>query len=82
MHDQAFGARPPNYKVIQELDKKVRGFYIPPSLQVPGFSGKASASSSIEMERPTLQLTMQRYITWAIKEICKLVMFISILLLS
>lgn len=73
VHDQAFGARTPNYKIIQELDKKVRGFFIPSSLQVPGFGGKTPTSPSVtnggEMERPSLQLTMQRYITWAIKEI-------------
>jgi hypothetical protein len=70
VHEQAFGARTPNYKVIQELDKKVRGFYIPPSLQVPGFSGKPTAAPpSGESEVPSLQLTMQRYTTWAIKEI-------------
>lgn len=70
VHEQAFGARTPNYKVIQELDKKVRGFYIPPSLQVPGFSGKPMAiSRSGEIEVPSLQLTMQRYTTWSIKEI-------------
>jgi len=73
VHEQAFGARTPNYKIIQELDKKVRGFYIPPSLQVPGFSGKTPTSSLIspsgEIEVPSLQLTMQRYTTWAIKEI-------------
>ena len=69
VHEQAFGARTPNYKVIQELDKKVRGFYIPPSLQVPGFSGKPATISPGETEVPSLQLTMQRYTTWAIKEI-------------
>lgn len=73
VHEQAFGARTPNYKIIQELDKKVRGFYIPPSLQVPGFSGKPSSSSMVSssggIEVPSLQLTMQRYTTWAIKEI-------------
>lgn len=70
VHEQAFGARTPNYKIIQELDKKVRGFYIPPSLQVPGFSGKTTAvSPSGESEVPSMQLTMQRYTTWAIKEI-------------
>ena len=73
VHEQAFGARTPNYKIIQELDKKVRGFYIPPSLQVPGFSGKTSSSSLVSpsggVEVPSLQLTMQRYTTWAIKEI-------------
>ncbi|KAG5220977.1 zinc cluster transcription factor [Salix suchowensis] len=35
VQDQAFGARPISYKRIQELDKSVRDFYIPPSLQVP-----------------------------------------------
>jgi hypothetical protein len=69
VHEQAFGARTPNYKIIQELDKKVRGFYIPPSLQVPGFSGKSTTVSSGDIEIPSLQLTMQRYTTWAIKEI-------------
>ena len=69
VHEQAFGARTPNYKIIQELDKKVRGFYIPPSLQVPGFSGKSTSLSTGEIEVPSLQLTMQRYTTWAIKEI-------------
>ena len=72
VHEQAFGARTPNYKIIQELDKKVRGFYIPPSLQVPGFSGKPTTASLVppgEAEVPSMQLTMQRYTTWAIKEI-------------
>ena len=72
VHEQAFGARTPIYKIIQELDKKVRGFYIPPSLQVPGFGSRTSASSLVspgEMEIPSLQLTMQRYTTLAIKEI-------------
>lgn len=66
VHDQAFGARTPNYKVIQELDKKVRSYYVPPSLQVPGFGGSKVGA---EVERPTVELTMQRYITFAIKEI-------------
>lgn len=69
MHDQAFGARTPNYKLIQELDKKVRTWYVPPSLQVPGFGGAKPASS--EVEQPSVQLTMQRYITFAIKEMSK-----------
>ncbi|EGN92270.1 hypothetical protein SERLA73DRAFT_79751 [Serpula lacrymans var. lacrymans S7.3] len=37
VQDQAFGARTPSYKTIQHLDKQVREFYFPPSLQVPGF---------------------------------------------
>lgn len=72
VHDYAFGARTPSYQIIQELDKKVRGFYIPPSLQVPGFGGKIQTSPLVtnsEMERPSMQLTLQRYITFAIKEL-------------
>lgn len=68
VHDQAFGARTPNYKVITELDRKVRTYYIPPSLQVPGFG---SAKLGAEPEQPTTELTMQRYIAFAIKEISK-----------
>lgn len=66
MHDQAFGARTPTYKLIQDLDKKVRNWYIPPSLQVPGFG--SSKVHSTEIEQPTVQLTMQRYIVFAIRE--------------
>ena len=62
---QAFGARMPNYKTIQELDKQVRTYYVPPSLQVPGFGG---VKISVEPEQPTTELTMQRYIAFAIKE--------------
>ena len=68
VHDQAFGTRTPNYKAIQELDRKVRNWYMPPSLQVPGF-GTATKLASTEVEQPSVQLTMQRYIAFAIKEI-------------
>jgi len=69
VHDEAFGTRIPNYKVIQELDKKVRNWYVPPSLQVPGFGGAKLVST--EVEQPTVQLTLQRYIAFAIKEMSK-----------
>lgn len=68
VHDQAFGTRTANYRVIQELDKKVRTWYIPPSLQVPGFGG---AKVGAEVEQPSIELTMQRYIAFAIREMCK-----------
>ncbi|KAA1468740.1 hypothetical protein DENSPDRAFT_834151 [Dentipellis sp. KUC8613] len=64
VHDQAFGARTPSYKVIQELDKKVRNFYTPPSLQVPGFGGPMG-----ELAPPPAPLTLQRYVGFAIREI-------------
>ncbi|KAI0321025.1 fungal-specific transcription factor domain-containing protein [Amylostereum chailletii] len=64
VHDQAFGARTPSYKVIQDLDRRVRNFYIPPSLQVPGFGGPMADQGA-----SSVSLTMQRYIGFAIREI-------------
>ncbi|KAK7056210.1 hypothetical protein VNI00_002762 [Paramarasmius palmivorus] len=66
VHDQVFGARPPSYKTIQDMDKKVRNYYVPPSLQVPGFGG---VKLNLEVDQPSMELTMQRHIAFAIKEI-------------
>ncbi|KAH7873029.1 fungal-specific transcription factor domain-containing protein [Lentinula edodes] len=65
--EQAFGARPPSYKIIQDMDKKVRSYYVPPSLQIPGF-GKTPIGRELE-QQPSIQLIMQRYIAFAIREI-------------
>jgi len=67
VHDQAFGTRPLSYKNFQDLHKKVMNWYIPPSLQVPGFGG--TKIHSPVTDQPTVQLTMQRYTAFAIKEI-------------
>ena len=67
MHEQAFGARVPRYHAIGELDKKVRDFYVPPSLRVPGFGGASLDDPHVQ---PPIELTMQRYVAFAIKEIC------------
>ncbi|PSR73782.1 hypothetical protein PHLCEN_2v10352 [Hermanssonia centrifuga] len=64
VHEQAFGARTPNYKTIQELDKKVRSFYVPPSLRVPGFGG----AKTMEVVPPPIELVMQRHTVFAIRE--------------
>lgn len=71
VHDQVFGARTASYNTIRVLDKKVRDFYMPPSLQLPGFGGSRYIVQSTE--KPSLQLTMQRHLAFAIKEISKLV---------
>jgi len=63
IHDQVFGARTPNYKVLQQLDRKVRDFYTPPSLQVPGFGGPMTDVDSVPV-----YVTLQRYIGFAIRE--------------
>lgn len=51
--------------MIEELDRKVRLFAIPKSLLVPGFGG---AKATTEVEGVPVELTMQRYIAFAIKE--------------
>lgn len=66
VHDQVFGARTPNYRVLQQLDRKVRDFYTPPSLQVPGFGGPMADVDSVPVF-----LTLQRYIGFAIREMSK-----------
>ncbi|KAI0331503.1 hypothetical protein GY45DRAFT_1345320 [Cubamyces sp. BRFM 1775] len=65
VHERAFGATVPRYSVISELDKRVRDFYIPPSLRVPGFGGAPMEGPHVQ---PPIELTMQRYIAFAIKE--------------
>jgi len=65
VHEQAFGARTPSYKIIQQLDKKVKEYYVPPSLQVPGFGG----AKTMELASPPIELTMQRHTVFAIREI-------------
>ncbi|KAF5355307.1 hypothetical protein D9758_005988 [Tetrapyrgos nigripes] len=67
VHDEVFGAHPPSYRTIQEMDKKVRTHYTPPSLQVPGFGGARLSAGGVE-QTPT-EVTMQRYTAFAIKEI-------------
>ncbi|EKM50386.1 uncharacterized protein PHACADRAFT_263665 [Phanerochaete carnosa HHB-10118-sp] len=64
VHEQAFGAKTPSYRTIQELDKKVRNYPVPPTLRVPGFGG----AKMLEIEQPSIELTMQRHIAFAIKE--------------
>ncbi|KDQ61627.1 hypothetical protein JAAARDRAFT_31102 [Jaapia argillacea MUCL 33604] len=63
VHDQVFCARAASYATLQKLHKVVSNFYVPPSLRVPGFGG------TVESEPPSTQLTMQRYVGFAIKEI-------------
>jgi hypothetical protein len=66
VHDQVFGARTPNYKVLQQLDRKVRDFYTPSSLQVPGFGGPMT-----DVDTVPVFLTLQRYTGFAIREMSK-----------
>ena len=72
VHDLAFCAKPASYKVIQELDNKVRTFPFPPSLQIVGFGGH-----HVDKEPPPVTLVMQRYIAHAIWEMSAYITFRS-----
>ncbi|KIL65536.1 hypothetical protein M378DRAFT_10667 [Amanita muscaria Koide BX008] len=64
--NEAFiSARPPKYKLIQELDKKARNWYVPPSLQIPGYVASRNGG---EPENCGVEVTMQRFTAFAIKE--------------
>lgn len=65
--DEAFGAKPPRYKVIQELDRKVRNWHIPPVLRMAAGPQK----NGRETEESTVELTMQRLTTFAIREMSR-----------
>lgn len=67
VNEQVFGARLPSHRQLMELDKKIRDFYLPPSLRVRGFGGnKADAVS------PTYQQDLQSYCAFSIREISAL----------
>jgi hypothetical protein len=53
----------PSYKSIIAFDKKIRDFYVPPSLLVPGFGGAPNPD-----EQPTTDLTFERHMTYVLKE--------------
>lgn len=59
-----------NYKTILALDKKIREFYVPPSLLVPGLGGAPVAANADE--QPSTDLTFQRHMTFVFKEMSKL----------
>ncbi|KZT70724.1 hypothetical protein DAEQUDRAFT_724848 [Daedalea quercina L-15889] len=65
VHEQVFGARLPSHRQLMELDKKIREFYLPPSLRVRGFGGNKIES----VTPPTYQQDLQSYCAFSIREI-------------
>ncbi|KAH6916246.1 fungal-specific transcription factor domain-containing protein [Coprinopsis sp. MPI-PUGE-AT-0042] len=65
-HDQAFGAKTPTYSTVIQLDRKMRAFPVPPILQVAGFGNDGTGSRGPGQD--TVQLTLQRHIVLAIRE--------------
>jgi hypothetical protein len=55
--DYVCAPRKHNYEAILELDKRVRDFYVPPSLRVPGLDKESAAATG---EKSTYQDTAQR----------------------
>jgi hypothetical protein len=64
VHEYVLSGRKQSYKTILELDKKIREFYVPPSLRVPGFE-KIPADAS---ERPpSFKVCAERYDVFSAK---------------
>lgn len=59
--EEAFGGKSPSYSTILKLDRKIRDFEIPSSLQL-GIPGDANQTNM------SLSLSMQRYMLFCEKE--------------
>jgi hypothetical protein len=64
--EQVFCVRLPDYKRLQELDKKIKSFPLPPSLRVPGYG---TTNVGDEFEQPRVETTLRRLGATAIKEL-------------
>lgn len=66
VHDQAFGAKNPTYATVLQLDRRLRGFPVPPVLQVAGFGHSETRPGGFPPD--TVMLILQRHIVLAIRE--------------
>ena len=69
VYDQAFGAKTPTYSNVLQLDRKLRGFAVPASLQIAGFGNSESRVGSLYESVP---LILQRHLVLAIRETSEL----------
>ncbi|RPD64305.1 hypothetical protein L226DRAFT_460396 [Lentinus tigrinus ALCF2SS1-7] len=65
VYDQAFGAKTPTYSTVLQLDRKLRGFTVPASLQIAGFGNSESRGGNFYESVP---LILQRHLVLAIRE--------------
>ncbi|CDO73245.1 hypothetical protein BN946_scf185008.g7 [Trametes cinnabarina] len=65
VYDQAFGAKTPTYSTVLQLDRKLRGFAVPPSLQIAGFGNSESRVGGYYESVP---LILQRHLVLALRE--------------
>lgn len=68
VYDQAFGAKTPTYSTVLQLDRKLRGFTVPASLQIAGFGNSESRVGNYYESVP---LILQRHLVLAIRESSK-----------
>ena len=69
VYDQAFGAKTPTYSTVLQLDRKLRGFAVPASLQIAGFGNSESRVGSLYESVP---LILQCHLVLAIQETSEL----------
>ena len=74
VYDQAFGAKMPTYSTMLQLDRTLRGFAVPASLQIAGFGNSESRVGSLYESVP---LILQRHLVLAIRETSELCQLIS-----
>lgn len=67
VYDQAFGAKTPTYSTLLQLDRKLRGFHVPPILQIAGFGSADARAGSYD----SVPLILQRHLVLAIRESSK-----------
>ena len=65
VYDQAFGAKTPTYSTVLQLDRKLRGFAVPASLQIAGFGNSESRVGNYYESVP---LILQRHVVLAVRE--------------
>ena len=65
VYDQAFGAKTPTYSTVLQLDRKLRGFTVPASLQIAGFG---NSESRVGTYNESVPLILQRHLVLAIRE--------------
>jgi hypothetical protein len=70
VYDQAFGAKTPTYNAILQLDRKLRGFHVPPILQIAGFGSVDTRVGSYD----SVPLILQRHLVLAIRESSELLL--------
>lgn len=74
--DKAFGAHPLSYDLLKRLDQRMRNYYVPPSLRLPGFGGVVWNQDVQQPPGFEPSLIMTRHFVITLKEISTCLTFI------